>query len=122
MTHQEKVGHFIEKMKSLGVGTSRTSPLFFRLLWKLGFQIPPPLFINYKTRGLIIGIFSGIGFELLHLVPLFGTPRQFSIYTFIIEGLIFGSLLGYSMAMWHKHQNEKYDLPDWKDYPRESNV
>jgi len=122
MTHKEKVDHFVEYMKSKGVGTWDSAPPIFRLLWKLRFQIPPPLFINYKTWRLYYGISFGLGYEILSLFPLFGTPRQFSIYSFIIEGVIVGGLFGYFMAMWYKHHNKKYDLPEWKDYPQETRV
>jgi len=120
MTHKEKVDHFVEEMKSKGVRTWDSAPPISRLLWKLGFEVPPLMFIDSKVSGIISGILFGISFELLSLVPLFGTPRQFSIYTFIIEGLIVGSLFGYVMATWYKHQYKKYNLPDWKDYLKQS--
>ncbi|HSG31875.1 MAG TPA: DUF6404 family protein [Thermodesulfobacteriota bacterium] len=117
MTHQEKVDHFVEKMKSNGVEKSETAPLLFRLIWKLGFQIPPPQFINIQIIGLVWGLISGICLVLLSLVPAFGFAKLS-----LFKGILFGAFIGYFMALRHKDRYKKYGLPGWDDYPKESNT
>lgn len=43
MTHHQKVDHLITELGQQGVGSYTVAPPLFRLLWPLGFKVPPLL-------------------------------------------------------------------------------
>ena len=50
MNYDEKVKYFIDDMGRRGIGKWTAAPLLYRLLWKLGLKVPPPVFNKPMAR------------------------------------------------------------------------
>ena len=55
MDHQAKVQAMYRHMDALGVSRSTAAPPLWRLLWRAGIEIPPPLFIPFLSAALGMG-------------------------------------------------------------------
>jgi hypothetical protein len=116
MTHREKVDYLLRDLKALKINKSLAAPPIFKLIWLLGFEIPPPMFLSQMVNCLILSpiVFSGIvvllvvmffGGLSLMLVPLYGC----AILALLVN-------MSKQAATW-TNQGTKLNLPPWKDYP-----
>jgi hypothetical protein len=46
LIHTEKIAAFIQDMKDRGMDPHTAFPILFRLVWMMGLQVPPPLFLG----------------------------------------------------------------------------
>jgi len=115
MTHAEKVDSFARELGQRGFWRSNAIPPFTRLLWKLGYEVPPPYFLPFRTAVLHAGAFFGLGFGgvagavlcFVHGMPLFIWP--FSV-------LISGASFGPCMACFWAIQRRRLGLLRWSEY------
>jgi len=97
MTHRQKVDRLIAELGQQGVSPKMIAPPFFRLLWALGLEVPPPLFLGFVEltvlMGAPFGILWGAGMWLLQWQAL-RVP--------VVQGVVLsggaGLLFGLSMA------------------------
>jgi len=71
MGFQEKVARMMEDLAARGVGKFTSAPPLFRLAWKLGLQVKPPLFLESWKVAFGFGVLDGGFLGSLHVV--FGT-------------------------------------------------
>ena len=115
MTHSYKLKQMQRHLASVGVPPTTSAPPLWRLLWRLGIQIPPPLFTRFLPLALFMGILFGAFWGLF--MWLFLWSRQ-SIAIGIILGAsaVAGLLFGLCMADYFRHLARKHHLPLWADY------
>jgi Family of unknown function (DUF6404) len=122
MQHGEKVRVMIAELTKRGFSQYTVAPPVFRLLWAIGYDVPPPMFNSFwRNFGWMSGIF-GISFGLIFggvfiLPKWLATPDKFSIlealaFTTLFSGLLFGL----SMATYFHAQAKKLKLPSWDEY------
>lgn len=58
MTHTQKVERMYRHMAALGVSRSTAAPPAWRVLWRMGIEAPPPLFMSFMPVALVLA--SGI--------------------------------------------------------------
>lgn len=115
MTHKEKIEKMYEELHEKGVSKSNCAPPVYRLLWKLGVEIAPPLFSSFM-RNLC---FQGTFFAVLWGVLMWFTYWQQQQYPFviaIIASVTAGFLFGLFMAVYFRYVSNKHGLPSWDDY------
>jgi hypothetical protein len=118
MTHRQKVDHLIAELGQQGVSRYKAAPPLFRLLWALGLEVPPPLFLGFLPLtvlfGAPFGVLWGVGmwfwvWQGLGLAGLVvGLPGA------VLAGLLFGLV----MAWIHRRYAVRFGLPSWEDYPQ----
>jgi hypothetical protein len=116
MTHRQKVEHLISDLRKQGVSPSTVAPPFFRLLWTLGLDVPPPFFLGFLTLTLLMGAFFGTlwgVFMWLLLWQAWHVPLEVVIMTSAGTGLFFGL----SMAGYYRWKAARLRLPPWESYP-----
>jgi predicted membrane channel-forming protein YqfA (hemolysin III family) len=64
MTRKEKIEYMLNDLTHRGVKKSMAAPLGYRVLWRLGFDLTPPLFQNPWLQGVFIGAFTGVLFGI----------------------------------------------------------
>jgi len=114
MTHKEKLNKMFAVLPKQGINKYTFAPPIYRLLWKIGIEIPPPLFSTFTSIFLFMGIFFGTLWELLTWL-IYGRnnlPLSITMCASILAGILFGL----SMAIYCRYQAKKHSLPLWKDY------
>lgn len=89
-------------------------PYHFRLLWRFGFDLPPPHFAGFITNVLINGAFFGFYsgviawvFKWLH--------GDLSYSSLAGDVLIIGLTYGVGMAIYYYYSAARIALPKWRD-------
>jgi len=115
MTHQEKVDAFVNELAQRGVGKYTTAPPLYRLLWRLGIEVPPPHFAGFWSLTLLMGVFFAVFWGLFMWLFLWrgqDMPIAVGIVVAVIAGLLFGA----TMAAYYRWRARKLELPRWEDY------
>ena len=115
MTFKEKTDRFSKEICQRGLPRRRFIPIFFPLLWRIGINIPPPVFWGYwqasvygGTLILSVVIFSSVIFS-------YRVTGVLSVVTVVIfMDLIYGFLLAKNF----RKQRERYSWGSWEQYPK----
>lgn len=114
MTHQEKLKETYRHMSLLGVSESTAAPSAWRLLWRLGVEVLPPLFIPSAPGALATG---GVGlFWGLLMWALFWSRQGMPAAAMAVSALGAGALFGLIMGTYWRYLARKHGLPKWSDY------
>ncbi len=124
MTAPEKREYFIRDMLDRGEKKSGISPLIYRLLWKIGVNIPPPLFASFLQHTLVAGIFGATFWGLVMWFMMWLTIWRENIFTVIAGGLFYGLFLTLVVRAQNCRKRRKLKLcEEWPDYePRSNNL
>ena len=115
MTFHEKTDTLIKDLQKRGESPYTTAPPLFRLLWAIGLQVPPPLFLGFVTLTVANGVFFGVLWGVLMWVLIWhgGSPE-----VVIAASAAAGVLFGLAMAGYCRWKAAKLGLPPWKEYPK----
>ena len=114
MTHAEKVEAMRSHMRALGVPASTAAPPAWRLLWRLGLETPPPLFLGFWPGALVMGGFFGLSWCLLMWLLLWRS--QLPAWAMLLSAGAAGLLFGLIMAGYFRYLARKHALPAWSEY------
>lgn len=115
MTHSEKLGKMQKHLAELGISPSTTAPPIWKLFWRLGVDIPPPLFMGFWPSALFMGSFFGVFWDLF--MWLFLWSRQGMLIWLVLGAAAFaGVLFGLCMAIYFRYLARKHNLPSWTAY------
>ena len=65
MSFEEKLAAALTLLESTGIRRRKYAPPLYRLLWRLGVKLPPPLFNRFATNFVFMGTWFSIGLGLL---------------------------------------------------------
>jgi len=123
MTHAEKLRCMERHLGALGVPRSLFAPPGYRAAWRMGLELPPPLFTGF----LPLAAASGLAFAVLwaalvwlsmRMVHAFmpgavlAAPMQFIAVAALAAGTVFGLV----MAGVVRYRARKLGLPPWSRY------
>ena len=116
MDEAEKRQRMAEHLATLGIKRSTYAPPFYRLLWRLGIDLPPPLFSGFFAIALPGGAFFGAAWGLCFWV--FARLVRLPIPDLFIgvAALACGALFGLVMALLVRLEARRLGLPRWSDY------
>ena len=116
MTHSQKVVRVIKDLQARGVNPYTTAPPLFRLLWRVGIQIPPPLFLGFSTLVVLFGLPFGALWAGMMLVFM---HRHHPLPPLLMPsaGAAAGLLFGVAMALLTRRTARRLRLPRWSNYP-----
>jgi len=117
MDHQAKVAHLVEDFKQRGIGQYTTAPPFYRLLWRMGIEVPPPHFASFGSIALMMGLYFGVAWGLFMWFVIW-RDENMPIVIAVITSVLAGVLFGVAMAAFFRWRARKLALPRWEDYPR----
>jgi membrane associated rhomboid family serine protease len=115
MTREEKIATMINDLSLKGLGPYTSAPPLYRLLWRLGFDVPPPPFASFMSNALVMGIMFGIVWGLLMWFILW--QGEFPVVGAIFTAVVAGVCFGLAMAAYYRWRVSKLGLPRWEDYP-----
>ena len=111
-----KIASYEQQMAASGVGRSTASPPAWRMLWHLGVQVPPPLFLGFLPLLLILGstfgLLFGLGIWLLQAVGFV----DFSLVSIPVRAAFAGLFFGLFMAAYYRNLARKHNLGSWASY------
>lgn len=112
MSFELKRSQALDALHKTGIWRSNYEPPLIRLLWRLGFKLPPPHFAPFFFVALLTGIFFGACWGgimwLVHWSHV-GMGVLPAVKGSGIAGLAFGT----SMALYYAYGRVKYKLPSW---------
>ena len=102
-----------EHLRALGVPRSTFAPPFYRALWRLGIEAPPPLFTGF----LALALTQGGLFALLWGPCMWVFTRSFvpAIYVAATSFAV-GAVFGVTMAWLIRRKARELGLPSWPRY------
>lgn len=119
MSHRQKVDRLVAELGRQGVSSYTVAPPLFRLLWALGLEVPPPLFLGFRQLtalfGTLFGVLWGVGMWLWMWQGLGLAGLVVGVPSAVLAGLLFGLV----MAWYARRKWARYELPSsWEDYPQ----
>ena len=126
MNNHDKVSKLIADLGEQGYSEFTVAPPLFRMLWKHGIDIPPPLFMSFWSILVFGDALFAIGFgafAAVFIIPMClmgveNVPIMQSLVATVCAGLFFGV----TMATYFRYQARKFLLPSWDKYPTDSLV
>lgn len=117
MNTLRKIENYEQQMAASGIGRSTASPPAWRMLWRFGVQVPPPLFLAFLPLLLILGSTFGLLFGLG--TWLFGAVGfvDFSLSSIPMRAAFAGLFFGLFMAAYYRNLARKHNLGSWASYP-----
>jgi len=115
MTHREKLELMYRHFDALGISRSTSAPPAWRLLWKMGLEVPPPLFAPFLPMALATGGFFALGWGLIMWLG-FWASRDMPVSIAVLSSLAAGALFGLVMAGIYRHLARRHGLPSWAEY------
>jgi hypothetical protein len=119
LNHRQKVKRLLADLHKEGVWPSTVAPPLFKLLWALGWNVPPPLFLGFITLTIFMGTAFGLGFGVAMWL-LQWQAGKIPVGVAIIGSALGGLLFGLIMAVYMRRKAASLGLPrSWDDYPDE---
>lgn len=118
MTQHEKIDFAVSDLEKRGVKRNTIAPPLYRLLWKLGVPIAPPVFnpfvINFLVWGGYFAAFMGV------TMGSYEHWRGEDTSHVPVTALLSGMLFGLWMATVYFAEARKLSLPKWKDFTNDA--
>lgn len=107
----------LELLSKTGIVRDEYAPPAYRLLWRLGVDIPPPHFMSFGKLALFAGTAFFVGIAIgMTLLTAFLLPG-FPILLTLVLSLLGGGAFGLLMARHYDTGRRRYGLPSWHDLP-----
>jgi Family of unknown function (DUF6404) len=116
MTHSEKLKKLYEHAPSLGISPYTLAPPIYRLFWRLGLEVAPPLFSAFLTNVLLMGGFFASAWGLCMWLFAWSFLGNISPVIVLPFALIAGGLFGVIMALYSRYKAKQLKLPPWSQY------
>lgn len=105
-------------LQAQGLARGTIAPPLFRLLWKLGIAVPPPLFLGFWANAALVGGFAGIGYGTAMSVLFWFLHGFFSLLVSLAIATCFGITLGTIVAGVVRVTAAKHQIPSWRRFVR----
>jgi hypothetical protein len=115
VTHAEKLERMYRHTDALGISRATVAPPAWHLLWKLGLEVPPPLFAPFLPMALAMGAFFTVGWGLLMWL-FFWWRQDMTLAAMLLPAILAGVLFGLIMAGIYRHLARRHGLPSWAEY------
>jgi hypothetical protein len=100
-------------LQATGMRQSVYMPLILRLLWRLGFRVPPPHFVRFRVLALVSGLYFAIVYRLvIWFVDCIIRGRTQSIYPWVFTAIA-AVIYGVGISMYYDDGRRKHQLPSW---------
>jgi hypothetical protein len=116
MNHTNKVKHLLYELTEKGYNAIWVAPPFFRVLWKLGIKLPPPIFLHPLVNILIVGTYYTFGWAII-IWTVHWRYHHPSISTVVMVSVLAGLITGALYAQIVRWRARTLGLPPWHCYP-----
>ena len=120
MTDDRKIETYKELMAAKGIAMSTAAPPLWQLMWSLGINLPPPLYMGFIPLFLFAGSFFGIVFGAGVWVVRYMDSRSMSLHEVGGVALITGIGFGLAVASYTRRLARKHGLGTWAAFSASS--
>ena len=108
--YRSRMLEIVEQLHAQGVGRYTSAPPAYRLAWRLGVRVRPPIYQSFSTAALQMGVGFAVGWGVLMWV-LFWRAEQYSLLLMVAMSLGAGAGFGLSMASYFRWKRKGLRLP-----------
>ncbi len=98
-----------------GLPRSTSAPLLYRLLWKLGFRVPPPPMAGFASTALLTGAFFGPVWGLAMWLMMW-RRSQMPVGMVLLAMVLAGVPFGLAMGLHGRRNARRRGIPLWRDF------
>ena len=102
----------LSALAATGMQPTTYAPPVHRLLWRMGFHVPPPHFAGFTSNLIFSGTWFGIVWGTIMWFATW-SDRGMSPAGAIVAAIVAGILFGLCMAIYYRHGARKHNLPAW---------
>ena len=116
MQFSEKIEYLIKDLEAKGEKKSNAAPPLYKLFWRIGWELPPPIFASFLQNTIIQGVLFGIPWGMFMWFVLWRRQNG-HLWVACLAAAFAGISFGIIMAhLWSK-KNKKLGLGSWDQYP-----
>ena len=111
-----KVQAALRHLDLAGVHRRHSAPPLHRLLWRMGFNAPPPILASVASYALLMGTWFAVGWGVLMWLLVWRNthmPAGGAVFSALLAGVLFGLLMAVVMRVMRLRRG----LPLWRDLP-----
>jgi len=111
-----KVQAALRHLDLAGVHRRHSAPPLHRLLWRMGFNVPPPILASVASNALLMGSWFTVGWGVLMWLLVWRNthmPAGGAVFSALLAGVLFGLLMAVVMRVMRLRRG----LPLWRDLP-----
>ena len=116
MTPADKRRAMHRHLLSVGIAPATFAPPAWRLLWRLGVDATPPLFVRFAPLAVVLAVVFGSVWSGLMWVFLQWLGRDVEGWKFAALGVCAGLVYGLAMAAYFRSLRRRHRLPEWDAY------
>lgn len=91
---------------------SNYEPLYLRILWRFGFDVPPPHFLSFFQAATVATVWFALAFGTAMWI-LVWSKQGWTVLSAIAIACATGAFWGGGMAIYYACDRRKYGLPTW---------
>ena len=104
----------LNELESTGIARKRFQPPLHRILWRLGFEVPPPHYCTFIYNLVFCTFwFSVLWGSLMAIVFWSRNPMPMSAA--VLAASMIGLPFGIGMALYYRHGATRHQLSHWSD-------
>ena len=105
----------LDLLAATGIWRSNYTPALSRVLWRLGFNVPPPHFSSFWGNFVLCGTFFGVAWGAAWW--LFETRFQSApLVATLLAACGAGFFFGLCMAAYYAYGARKHSIPRWHEF------
>jgi apolipoprotein N-acyltransferase len=110
-----KIDSAVRRAIDAGIRPSDAAPPLYRLAWRLGFGLRPPLYASFAVNAFVMGGFYGVSMGVLGLFWAMSRPGWRPAMALPVLGLACaaGAVFGVLMAGFMRRRARRAGLPPW---------
>lgn len=105
-SYQQRMMQITDALIAQGIDRYTAAPILYRLAWRLGLRVRPPLYQSFRTLVLSHAAWFGLGFGILMWFFFWlpgGYPLPVVLLGIVLAGIPFGLLMAASIRRKAKH-------------------
>ena len=108
--YRERMLAITDALRAQRVGAYTSAPPIYRLAWRVGLRLRPPLYQAFGVLALGMGIWFGVMWGLLMWFWLWRFEQR-SIAGAVVASLVAGTFFGLTMAAYYRRRASRLRLP-----------
>jgi hypothetical protein len=104
----------LKLLAKTGISRRSYEPPWLRILWKLGFNIPPPHFASFWIIVVVTGSLFGVLWTGVMWLLVWLREGK-TIGQLALTSVVMGTCFGIACASYYVYEKRKHKLPSWQE-------